>query len=323
MQRAVVVTRRVPSSVLGRLREHFVVHENAEDVLLSKEALLDRARSVEAWGLFAFLTDQLDAEMLRSMPSVRIVANMAVGVNHVDLGAAKAHNIVVTNTPDVLTETTADLALALMLGVARRVTEAEQVLRAGQWQKWSFDFLAGADVHDAVVGVVGMGRIGAAIATRAHKGFRCRIRYHARRRVEPQLEAELGGAVYDADLDSLLRESDFVVLVLPYSRDTHHLVDARRLALMRPSAFLINVARGGIVDDVALARALQERHIAGAGLDVFEGEPRVAPELLACRNVVLLPHIGSATVKTRTAMANLAADNLIAFHKTGVPLNAV
>jgi gluconate 2-dehydrogenase len=241
----------------------------------------------------------------------------------VDLAAAKEAGIVVTNTPDVLTETTADLALSLMLGVARRVTEAEQVLRAGQWQKWSFDFLAGADVHDAVVGVVGMGRIGAAIARRAHKGFRCKIRYHQRKRAEWELEQELGGAVFDADLDTLLRESDFVVLVLPYSKETHHLIDARRLALMKPSAFLVNVARGGIVDDVALAQALQNKTIAGAGLDVYEGEPKVAPGLLACTNVVLLPHVGSATVKTRTAMANLAADNLIAFHKTGVPLNAV
>jgi gluconate 2-dehydrogenase len=183
--------------------------------------------------------------------------------------------------------------------------------------------LAGADLHDSVVGVVGMGRIGVEVARRAHKGFRCRIRYHQRRRLDAQVEEELGGAVFDADLDTLMRESDFVVLVVPYSKDTHHLIDARRLSLMKPSAFLINVARGGIVDDVALAQALQERRIAGAGLDVYEGEPKVAPQLLACSNVVLLPHVGSATLKTRTAMADLAADNLIAFHKTGVPLNAV
>lgn len=318
-----MVTRRIPQSVLGRLREHFVVHDNAEDTVMSKAQLVERVKRTEAWGVFSLLTEQWDAEVIAAVPSVRIIANMAVGTNNIDLAAAKQAGVTVTNTPDVLTDTTADLALALMLGVARRVTEAERYLRDGKWNSWAFDLLSGADLHGSTVGIVGLGRIGQAIAKRAVHGFDCRIRYHQRKRAEEKVEQDLGGATYDADLDTLMKECDFVVLVLPYSKESHHIIDGRRIALMKPSAFLINVARGGIVDDAALAQALREKKIAGAGLDVYEGEPRLNQELLKCDNVVLLPHVGSATVNARTAMANLAADNLIAFHKTNSPLNAV
>jgi len=234
----------------------------------------------------------------------------AVGYNNIDLAACTAHGVLVSNTPDVLTETTADFGFALMMATARRIAEGERFLRAGRWTKWSYDMLAGSDVHGATLGILGMGRIGQAIARRGALGFRMAVIYHNRSRLDAALERQLGARYVGKD--ELLRDSDHLVLVLPYGAESHHAIGAAELALMKPGATLTNIARGGIVDDAALAVALREHRIAAAGLDVFEGEPSVHPDLLALPNVVLTPHIASASVPTRLAMADLAADNLIA-----------
>jgi gluconate 2-dehydrogenase len=218
--------------------------------------------------------------------------------------------VLATNTPDVLTETTADFGFALMMAAARRIAESEHFLRRGEWTKWSYDMFTGSDVHGATLGILGMGRIGQAIARRGALGFGMSVIYHNRSRLAPELEAPLGARWVDKT--TLLREADHLVLVLPYSAASHHAIGAPELALMKPTATLTNVARGGIVDDAALAVALGERRIAAAALDVFEGEPAVHPALLTVPNVVLTPHIASATAATRLKMAMLAADNLIA-----------
>jgi len=225
--------------------------------------------------------------------------------------------VLVTNTPDVLTETTADFGFALMMATARRVAESERFLRRGEWTKWAYDMFTGSDVHGATLGILGMGRIGQAIARRGALGFGMKVIYHNRSRLKPEDEAPLGARYVDKA--TLLRESDHLVLVLPYSAQSRHAIGAAELAQMKPTATLTNVARGGIVDDAALAQALRERRIAAAGLDVFEGEPTVHPELLELTNVVLLPHIGSATAATRRRMVGCAADNLIAALTGGVP----
>jgi gluconate 2-dehydrogenase len=227
-----------------------------------------------------------------------------------------------TNTPDVLTETTADFGFALLMATARRITESERFLRAGQWNKWAIDMFAGADVHGSTLGILGMGRIGQGIARRGAHGFGMNVVYHNRSRLSPALEAECKARYVPKD--ELLRTADHLVLVLPYAAESHHAIGAAELAQMKPTATLVNIARGGIVDDAALAQALRDKRIAAAGLDVFEGEPKVHPDLLACSNVVLTPHIASATVPTRRAMARLAADNLVGFLVNGhalTPLN--
>jgi gluconate 2-dehydrogenase len=233
-----------------------------------------------------------------------------------------AAGVQATNTPDVLTETTADFGFALLMATARRLTESEHFLRAGQWTKWRYDMFAGAEVHGSTLGIIGMGRIGQGIAQRAAHGFGMSVIYHNRSRLSPDLEAQCKARYVSKS--ELLQTADHVMLVVPYSAESHHTIGAAELAQMKPSATLVNIARGGIVDDAALAQALKARRIAGAGLDVFEGEPQVHPELLKLQNVVLTPHIASATVKTRLAMAQLAADNLIAYLVRGqalTPLN--
>jgi gluconate 2-dehydrogenase len=218
--------------------------------------------------------------------------------------------VLVTNTPDVLTETTADFGFALLMATARRMSEGERLLRDGRWKSWSWDFLAGSDIHGTTLGILGMGRIGQAIARRGRFGFGMNIVYHNRSRLPADIEGQLGARY--ASKDELLRQADHLVLVLPYSAASHHCMGAAEIALMKPTATLVNIARGGIVDEDALAAALREHRIAAAGLDVFEGEPRVNPALLTLPNVVLTPHIASATMPTRLAMAGLAADNLVA-----------
>jgi gluconate 2-dehydrogenase len=249
------------------------------------------------------------------------VANIAVGYNNFDVPALTAHCVLATNTPDVLTETTADFGFALLLATARRVTESEHYLRAGLWTQWALDMFAGAEVHGSTLGILGMGRIGQGIARRGHHGFGMKVIYHNRSRLDAATEAACG-ATYVSKAD-LLAQADHLVLVVPYSAGSHHAIGAAELAQMKPSATLVNIARGGIVDDLALAHALKNRQIAAAGLDVFEGEPRVHPDLLTVPNVVLTPHIASATLKTRRAMADLAADNLIAFLTQGRALTPV
>jgi gluconate 2-dehydrogenase len=261
---------------------------------------------------------------LAACPELKICANMTVGYNNFDVPAMTAAGVIATNAPDVLTETTADFGFALLMATARRVTESEHYLRAGKWERWSYDMFSGAEVHGTTLGIIGMGRIGQGIARRGALGFGMNVVYHNRTPLDGATEA-LCRARY-VTKEELLRTADHVVLVVPYSAASHHTIGAVELALMKPTATLINIARGGIVDDAALAFALKHRQIAAAGLDVFEGEPVVHPDLLTVPNVVLTPHIASATVGTRRAMAQLAADNLIGYlvhGKACTPLNVV
>ena len=269
-------------------------------------------------GVFTTGGDSIDQQVLAACPALKICANMAVGYNNFDLAAMTAAGVLATNAPDVLTETTADFGFALLMATARRITESEHYLRAGLWTKWSYDLFAGADIHGATLGILGMGRIGQGIARRGAHGFGMQVIYHNRSQLAPEVEAELR-ACYVSKAE-LLKRADHLVLVLPYSAASHHAIGAPELALMKPSATLINLARGGIVDDAALAQALQIKTIAAAGLDVFEGEPALHPDLLKIPNVVLTPHIASASIPTRLAMANLAADNLLAFFAGKAPL---
>jgi len=301
----VLVARPTFPDVIERLKQYFEVDLNPGDVLAQDEFA---RRLADKDGAFT-AGEMVGEKELAGAPKLKVVANMAVGYNNFDMQAFDAHKVLGTNTPNVLNETTADFGWALMMAAARRITESEHFLRAGKWQKWSFDSFLGADVYGSTLGVIGMGRIGQALARRA-SGFNMRVIYHNRSRVAPEIEAELN-AEY-ASKEDLLKRADHVVLVVPYSKESHHTIGAAELALMKPSATLTNIARGGIVDDAALIEALREKRIAAAGIDVFEGEPNLHPGFLALENVVLTPHIASATESTRRAMANLAADNLIA-----------
>jgi gluconate 2-dehydrogenase len=312
----ILVARAVFPEVIARLAQYFEVEHNQADEPWSKQQLADKLR--DKTGAFTTGAERIDADALAAAPHLRICANMAVGYNNFDLPAMTARKVLATNTPDVLTETTADFGFALLMATARRVTESEHYLRAGKWQRWSYDMFAGSDVHGSTLGILGMGRIGQGIARRGAHGFGMNVVYHNRSRLAPELEAQCKARYVSKE--ELLKSADHLVLVLPYSTESHHTIGAAELALMKPTANLVNIARGGIVDDAALAAALRKRKIAGAGLDVFEGEPKVHPDLLTVPNVVLTPHIASATVPTRKAMANLAADNLIGFLVHGKPL---
>ncbi|MDA8451162.1 D-glycerate dehydrogenase [Acidovorax sp. NCPPB 3859] len=315
----ILVARAIFPDVVDRLARHFDVEANPEDAIWSPEELARRLADKD--GALTTGSQRIDAALVGACPRLRIVANMAVGYNNFDVDALTAAGVQATNTPDVLTETTADFGFALLMATARRVTESEIYLREGRWSKWSYDMFAGSDVHGSTLGILGMGRIGQGIARRGAHGFGMNVIYHNRSRLSPELEAECKARYVSKE--ELLREADHLVLVLPYTPESHHAIGAAELARMKPTANLINIARGGIVDDAALAQALRERRIAAAGLDVFEGEPKVHPNLLKVPNVVLTPHIASATVPTRRAMANLAADNLIAFFDGRGPLTPV
>jgi glyoxylate/hydroxypyruvate/2-ketogluconate reductase len=312
----ILVARAVFPQVIEKLAAHFEVEANPADTIWSKAELIERLKGKA--GAFTTGGERIDAEVLAACPGLKIVANMAVGYNNFDVPAMTAAGVLGTNAPDVLTETTADFGFALLMATARRMTESEHFLRAGKWTKWSVDMFAGSDVHGATLGILGMGRIGQGIARRGAHGFGMNVVYHNRSRLTPELEAECKARYVSKE--ELLRTADHLVLVLPYSASSHHAIGAAEIAQMKPTATLINIARGGIVDDAALAVALREKRIAAAGLDVFEGEPKVHPDLLTVPNVVLTPHIASATLPTRLAMANLAADNLIGFLTQGKPL---
>ena len=316
---SILVARAVFPEVLDKLAQHFTVESNTEDRDWAGDELVQRLK--DKAGALTTGGQRIDAPLLAACPQLRIVANMAVGYNNFDLAAMTAAGVQGTNTPDVLTETTADFGFALLMATARRITESEHFLRAGLWTQWRYDMFAGAEVHGSRLGIIGMGRIGQGIARRGAHGFGMEVVYHNRSRLAPQLEVECKARYVTKE--ELLRTADHVVLVLPYTAESHHTIGAPELALMKPTATLINIARGGIVDDIALAVALRERRIAAAGLDVFEGEPQVHPGLLELPNVVLTPHIASATVGTRLAMAHLAADNLIAFFDGRGPLTPV
>ena len=304
----ILVARAVFQDVIDRLAQYFEVESNQDDHILSADELAVRMRGKD--GVFSTPSERITAQAIAANPGLKAICNMAVGYNNIDLDAATRAGVIVTNTPDVLNETTADFAWALLLATARRVSESEHWLRAGKWQKWRFDTFLGADVHGATLGIVGMGRIGQAIARRA-TGFDMRVIYHNRSRVAEHLEARANNAQY-VSKEELLRSADHVILALPYSSQVHHIIGAPELAMMKSSATLVNIARGGIVDDAALILALRAKRLAAAGLDVFENEPAFNPEFQGLSNVVLTPHIASASEPTRRAMANCAADNLIA-----------
>ncbi|MFZ2388564.1 MAG: D-glycerate dehydrogenase [Polaromonas sp.] len=312
----ILVARAVFPEVIARIEQHFEVESNQSDETWSKAQLIERLQEKE--GAFTTGGDRIDAEVLAACPKLRICANMAVGYNNFDIEAMTAAGVLATNAPDVLTETTADYGFALLMATARRITESEHYLRAGKWTKWSYDMFAGSDIHGATLGILGMGRIGQGIARRGAHGFGMKVIYHNRSRLDAALEAECKASYVSKE--ELLKTADHVVLVVPYSPASHHTIGAAELALMKPTATLVNIARGGIVDDAALAAALRNNTIAAAGLDVFEGEPSIHPDLLTVPNVVLTPHIASATLPTRLAMASLAADNLIAFFTGNKPL---
>jgi gluconate 2-dehydrogenase len=315
----VLVARAIFPETIDRLAQHFEVESNQADAVWSKAQLIEKLQGKA--GVFTTGSERIDAELLDACPDLKICANMAVGYNNFDTEAMTAHGVLGTNAPDVLTETTADFGFALLMATARRIAESEHFLRAGRWTKWAYDMFSGSDIHGSTLGIIGMGRIGQGIAKRGAHGFGMKVIYHNRSRLDAALEAECKASYVGKE--ELLKTADHVVLVVPYTPASHHTIGAAELALMKPTATLVNIARGGIVDDAALAAALKDKRIAAAGLDVFEGEPKVHPDLLTVPNVVLTPHIASATVPTRKAMADLAVDNLVGYLVNGKPLTPV
>ena len=320
-RRTVVVTRRLPAPVEAELTQAFDARLNRDDHPLTPAELQDALRSADA--LLPTVSDRITVATLAVEPlRTRILANYGVGFNHIDVAAAKARGVVVTNTPEVLTDDTADDAIMLMLMVARRAGEGERQVRSGAWTGWRPTHLLGTKVSGKTLGLIGLGRIGRAVARRARHGFGMRVVFHDPYPPPAEVVAELA-AEPRATVEDVLREADFVSLHSPATPETRHLMNAARLALMRPTAFLINTARGDIVDEAALVAALERRHIAGAALDVYEKEPLVTPALLTMENVVLLPHLGSATQETRVAMGMRALDNLMAFFAGSAPRDRV
>ncbi|HEX6107376.1 MAG TPA: D-glycerate dehydrogenase [Gemmatimonadales bacterium] len=313
----VVVTRRLPEAVERELSQDFEARLNQDDRPLGPEGLMEALRSADA--VLCTVTDRFTPEVLAAEPRrAALLANFGVGFNHIDIAAAKARGLAVSNTPDVLTDATADLAMTLLLMVARRAGEGERHVRAGAWTGWRPTHMLGTQVTGKTLGLVGMGRIARAVAQRAHHGFGMRVVFHDPYPPSAEVAASLGAEPRDS-LDAILREADFVSLHCPATPETRHLMNRERLARMRPEAYLINTARGDVVDEAALLEALRGRRIAGAGLDVYEREPEVTEGLLALENVVLLPHLGSATTETRVAMGMRALENL-RLHFAGKPL---
>ena len=318
-QPRVLVTQQVPESALTLLRSFARIDMNPDrDEIWTKDQVMAHLPGHDA--LYCMLTNPVDGAVLDAEPAVKIVANVAVGFNNVDLAAATQRGVAVTNTPGVLTDTTADFAWALLLTAARRVAEGDRFTRAGRFHGWGPMMMLGADVTGKTLGVVGFGRIGRAVAERA-RGFRMNVLYYDSLLADDATERELNAAY--RDLESLLAEADFVSLHVNYTPQTHHLIGAAELARMKPTAYLINTARGAVVDEAALVVALQAGQIAGAGLDVYEDEPAINPGLLALDNAVLAPHIASASIETRTAMATIAAQNIKALFEGRRPPNLV
>jgi len=314
----VFVSRVIPQAALNLLSAHVALEVNAQDKPLDKAELISRIQGKE--GLVCLLTDLIDDELLGSSPSLRVVSNVAVGFDNIDVKAATRRMIAVTNTPGVLDNTTADFTWALLMATARRVVEADRYARAGKYQGWGIMLLLGHDVHGKTLGICGMGRIGKAVARRA-KGFGMKILYTDVQRIGESLERELG--VEFVDKETLLRESDFVTLHLPLLPETAHYISRRELSLMKKTSHLINASRGPVVDEEALAEALKAKQIAGAALDVYEHEPKIHPGLIDLENVVLAPHIASASIDTRTRMATMAAENMLAALEGKIPPNIV
>jgi glyoxylate/hydroxypyruvate/2-ketogluconate reductase len=304
----ILVARAIFPDQLAKLEESFEVQSNQEDRIFSPEELKKALSSAE--GALVTGSERIDASALADAKDLKIVANISVGYNNFDVPAITAAGVMASNTPDVLTDTTADFGFALVMATARRITESEHWVRAGNWKQWSLvNNPLGMDLHHTTIGIIGMGRIGQGIAKRA-MGFGMNVIYHNRSRL-PEADEKACGATY-VSKEELLKTADHVVLVLPYTPENHHTIGEKELALMKSTATLVNIARGGIVDDLALAQALKAKKIFAAGLDVFEGEPTVHPELLKLSNIVLAPHIASASEKTRRAMVDLAVKNLTA-----------
>lgn len=307
MPNSIFISNVLPEQALRLIPSEISVEFNDSDQPLPKAELIRRLKGKD--GLICHIISTVDEEVFAAAPGLKVVSNVAVGFNNIDVVAARRRGVVVTNTPDVLTETTADFAWALLIAAARRVVEADQFARSGQWTRWQWDLLWGNDVHGKTLGIIGFGRIGRAVARRA-LGFGMRVLYHDAVRADRGTEQELNASYAEPEL--LLRESDFVSLHTLYIPETRHLINERNLRLMKRTAILVNAARGPIVDEAALVRALTEGWIAGAGLDVFEDEPKIHPGLLGLKNVTLAPHIASASLDTRLAMATLAVRNCLA-----------
>jgi lactate dehydrogenase-like 2-hydroxyacid dehydrogenase len=307
MRPKVLITRKIFDEVIAFVKNHFEVDDNQSDILFPQDILVKRLQKKA--GAIILLTDRIDEAVLSQCLDLKIVSNIAVGYNNIDVQACTRHRVMVTNTPGVLDDTTADFTWTLMLATARRVVEADQYLRSSQWNGWKLMEFLGYDVHDKVLGICGLGRIGQGVARRA-KGFSMQILYTDLVRAAPSVEKDL--TVRFVDKRTLLAESDFITLHVPLGPETTHYISTAELALMKPSAILINASRGPVVDEKALVQALWKEKIAGAGLDVYEREPEVEPELLQMKNVVLAPHIASASYETRLRMAKMAAENLVA-----------
>ncbi|HZR27088.1 MAG TPA: D-glycerate dehydrogenase [Vicinamibacterales bacterium] len=315
-----LVTRRLPSSVISKLKAAADVDLYTGETAISADEL--RARIADVDGLVCLLTDAIDRSVIDAAPKLKAIANVAVGYNNIDVPYARSKGIVVTNTPDVLTEAVADFTWAMILAITRRISEGERVVRSGQWKGWALDFMLGSDLRNKQLGLVGVGRIARAVAARA-PAFGMRVAYTTRRPVDAGF-AEPGLREAEAmSLDKLLNTSDVVSLHVPLTADTRHLIDKKAITRMKRSAYLVNTARGPVVDEDALAWAMQQRLLAGAALDVYENEPAIHPDLLKLDNVLLLPHLGSATTETRTAMADLAADNVLAVLNGRTPITPV
>jgi glyoxylate reductase len=303
----VLLTRRLPPQGMDLLNRYFDLEVNPRDEVMPAGRIAENIHDKE--GLACLLTDDIDAKIIERAPNLKIIANYAVGYNNIDLKAANARMIPVSNTPGVLTEATADLTMGLIISVARRIVEGDKYLRAGRFAGWAPELLLGFDVYGKTLGIIGMGRIGKAVAKRAH-GFGMNVLYHDTRRLSEDAENTIG--VRYCELKQLLREADFVSIHAPLSEDTRHLISVDALRSMKDTAYLINVSRGAIVDESALVTALRSNAIAGCALDVYENEPNVAPELMEMSNVVLVPHIGSASLEARTKMALMVVENLVA-----------
>lgn len=314
----VFVTQNIPQAGLDLLMKECEVFVNTEDRVLSKGEIIERLKGMD--GMVCLLTDAIDGEIMDAEPNLKVISNYAVGFDNIDVDAATERGIPVTNTPGVLTETTADFAWALLMAIARRVVEADKFTREGKFKGWRPQLLLGSDVYGKTIGIVGMGRIGQAMARRA-RGFDMNILYYDEYRPDPEVEKELG--LTYVPFDELLQKADYVSIHVPLMESTHHLIGERELKLMKKTAYLINSARGPIVDEKALVKALQEKEIAGAGLDVFEDEPELAPGLAELDNVVLAPHIASATIETRSKMATMAAEGCLSVLKGEKPVNLV
>jgi glyoxylate reductase len=315
----IYITRKIPEEALSMLNEACEVRMwNEKDVPVPRWILETEISDID--GIYTLLTETIDEALLNKAPKLKVISNMAVGYNNIDVTAATKKGIMVTNTPGVLTETTADLTFALLMATARRLEEGTKFLRSGEWKTWSPMLLTGQDIHGATLGIIGLGRIGEAVARRA-KGFNMNILYHNRSR-KIEIEEELG--LTYVDFITLLKESDFVCILTPYNSETHHLIDQEELTLMKGTAVLINTARGGIVNEEALYHALKNKSIWAAGLDVFEQEPvPTSHPLLSLPNVTVLPHIGSASIQTRKEMAILAANNLLQALHEKTPIHLV